>query len=299
MPTRRSILFTPAAAALAAQTTPAATSTMQLCMHQTTSAAAGYRRSLEGYAKAGIKYVELIPPQFEEFVKQEGMPAAKRVLSDLGLKAVSASGVRGLAEPGPNRAKALEDLKPRTAMVAELGIDRMVCPCAATEKYTLDDYKRAQDNLREAGDVTKPYGVIVMLEFMRASTFVGTLPTSLNLTRAAAHPNVRSMFDCYHFWSGLSKFEDLELIRHGEIPHVHFQDVPRIPRELLDNGTRDIPGDGVSPLVAILQSLQRKGYAGPISVELFYPHLQKGDPYEVASEIRRKAEPIMQKAGVF
>jgi hypothetical protein len=30
--------------------------------------------------------------------------------------------------------------------------------------------------------------------------------------------------------------------------HVHFQDVPDMPRELLDNTTRIIPGDGVSPL---------------------------------------------------
>jgi 2-keto-myo-inositol isomerase len=294
MLTRRAALLAPAAAAMAAPT-----STMQLCMHQTTSAAAGYRRSLEGYAKAGIKYVELIPPHFEEFIKQEGMPAAKRVLSDLGLKAVSSSGVRGLAEPGPNRAKTLEELKPRVALIAELGIDRMVCPCAASEKYVLDDYKRAQDNLREAGDIVKPYGVIAMLEFMRASTFVGTLPTSLNLTRDTAHPNIKSMFDCYHFWAGLSKFEDLDLIRPHEIPHVHFQDVPRIPRELLDNSTRDIPGDGVSPLVAILKALKSKGYSGPVSVELFYPQLQKGDPYEVATAIRGKAEPIMRQAGVF
>src|ERR1700730_15873527 len=113
---------------------------MMLCLHQTTSAAAGYRRSLEGYAKAGIKYVEIIPPHLEEFVKKEGMPAAKRLLSDLGLTAVSSGGVRGLAEPSPNRAKALEDLKAKVAMIAELGVDRMVCPCGPTEKYTLDDY---------------------------------------------------------------------------------------------------------------------------------------------------------------
>jgi 2-keto-myo-inositol isomerase len=294
MLTRRAALLAPAAAAMAAPP-----STMQLCLHQTTSAAAGYRRSLEGYAKAGIKYVELIPPHFEEFVKTDGMPAAKRLLSDLGLKAVSSSGVRGLAEPSPNRAKVLEELKPRVAMIAELGIDRMVCPCAAAEKYVLDDYKRAQDNLREAGEIVKPYGVVAMLEFMRASTFVGTLPTSLNLTRDTAHPYIKSMLDCYHFWAGLSKFEDLDLIRPREIPHVHFQDVPGIPRELLDNGTRDIPGDGVSPLVAILKALKNKGYSGPVSVELFYPQLQKGDPYEVASAIRRKAEPIMRRAGVM
>jgi 2-keto-myo-inositol isomerase len=121
----------------------------------------------------------------------------------------------------------------------------------------------------------------------------------LNLTRDTAHPYIKSMLDCYHFWAGLSKFEDLDLIRPREIHHVHFQDVPGIPRELLDNSTRDIPGDGVSPLVAILKALKNKGYSGPISVELFYPQLQKGDPFEVAAAIRRKAEPIMRQAGVM
>src|ERR1044071_7268536 len=138
-----------------------------------------------------------------------------------------------------------------------------------------------------------------MVEFMRGSTFIGTLPTALRLTREAAHPNVRPMFDCYHFWAGLSKFEDLDLIRPGEIHHVHFQDVPDMPRELLDNGTREIPGDGVSPLPAILRKLREKGYSGPASVELFYPHLQQGDPYEVAQRIRAKAEPVMRQAGVL
>src|SRR2546427_687717 len=150
MLSRRSALLS-SSAALAARS-----GSMPLCLHQTTSAAAGYRRSLEGYAKAGIRYVEVIPQHVLEFVKQDGMPAA------------------------------------------------------------------------------------------------------LNLTRGAAHPNVKSMFDFYHFWAGLSKFDDLDLIRPGEIPHVHFQDVPKIPRELLDNGTRAIPGDGVSPLARILQALKKK-----------------------------------------
>src|SRR6266849_288217 len=121
MLSRRSVLLA-SSSAMAAR--PAF---MPLCMHQTTSAAAGYRRSLEGYAKAGIQYVEVIPPHLEEFVKKEGMPAARRLLSDLGLKAVSSGGVRGLAEPSAGRAQAIEDLKRIAALAAELGIDRMVC----------------------------------------------------------------------------------------------------------------------------------------------------------------------------
>jgi len=295
MLTRRHALLAP----LAQVAATGAPGSMKLCIHQTTSNGAGYLKSLEGYARAGIKYVEVIPPHVQEFAARESIAAARSLLKDLGLTAVSSGGVRGLWEPGPGRAKALESLKPMLAMIAELGVDRMVCPCGTSEKFTAEDYQRAVDHLREAGEIAKQSRVTLMVEFMRGSTFIGTLPTSLKMTRAAAHPNVRPMLDCYHFWAGLSKFEDLDLIQSGEIHHVHFQDVPDIPRELLDNSTREIPGDGVSPLPRILRKLAEKGYAGPLSVELFYPHLQNGDPYEVARRIREKAEPVMRAAGVL
>jgi sugar phosphate isomerase/epimerase len=272
---------------------------MFLCMHQTTSVGSTFRASLEGYARAGIRYVEVILPLVEEFTKRESFTAAKRLITDLGLTAVSSGGVRGLAEPHAGRPKTIEDLKRTAASVAELGIDRMVCPCGTAEKFTSEDYARGVENLREVGEIVKPLGITAMLEFMRGSTFIGTLPTALRMTRQAAHSHVRPMFDCYHFWAGLSKFEDLDLLHSGEIHHVHFQDVPDIPREQLDSGSREIPGEGVSPLVRILSKLAEKNYRGPLSVELFYPYLQKGDPYEVASRIRQKAEPILQQAGVL
>ncbi len=287
MVTRRSVLA--AAPALAA----GASKPFELCMHQTTSAGSSFRASLEGYAKSGYKYVEVIPAMVDDFVAKEGMPAARRLLSDLGLKAVSSGGVRGVAEPSPDRPKALADLKKRAEVTAELGVDRMVCPCGPTAKFSRDDYARGVDNLREAGEIVKPFGVVAMLEFMRGSTFIGTLPTALDMTRKAAHPFVRPMFDCYHFWAGLSKLEDLDLIKGGEIHHAHFQDVPDIPRELLDSTTREIPGQGVSPLRKILAALRSKGYSGPLSVELFYPRFQQRDPYEVAMAIRRSAEPLL------
>jgi 2-keto-myo-inositol isomerase len=271
-------------------------SSLNLCIHQTTSLAAGYRKSLEGYARAGIKFVEIIPAHLEPFLKSDGMPAARRLIADLGLTVVSFGGPRGVWAPDPARPKALEDMQRLAAFAAELGVDRMVCPCAATGKYTADDYQRAVDNMREAGEIARKIPIVLMPEFMRASTFIGTLPTSLRLTREAAHPNVRPMFDCYHFQSGLSKFEDLALLRDAEIAHVHFQDVPDMPREMLDNTTREIPGEGVSPLPRILAALSAKGYSGPLSVELFYPRYQNADPYEMALHIRRKAEPVIAAA---
>ena len=72
-----------------------------------------------------------------------------------------------------------------------------------------------------------------------------------------------------------------------------------MPREMLDQTTRVIPGDGVTPLTAILRKLADKGYAGPLSVELFLPKFQQGDPFEVAREIKAKSEAVMRRAKVI
>jgi sugar phosphate isomerase/epimerase len=184
-------------------------------------------------------------------------------------------------------------------MLATLGLKNVYATTLCTQKISADDYKPAAGNMHEAGEIARQFNLSLRIEFVRSSTFISTLPTVLNLTRAAAHPNVAPMFDCYHFWSGLNKLEDMDQIRPGEIAHVHFQDVPDMPRELLDTSTRVIPGDGVSPLTRILAKLKEKGYAGPLSVELFLPKFQQGDPFEVAREIRRKAEAAMHRAGVL
>jgi 2-keto-myo-inositol isomerase len=298
MLSRRSMLLTPVAL-IGARVASAASGKMTLAIHQNTSARAGYRKSLEGWSRAGIKYVELTPGALDEFLKTDSLAAARAVLSDLGLTPVSCANGAGVWEPNPNRASALESFKKRCEMLAELGLTRTYATTTTTQKFTLDDYKTGVDNIREVGEIAKQFHMTVMAEFVRTSTFISTLTTLLKMTREAAHPNMHPMLDCYHFWSGLNKFEDLDLLRPGELAHVHFQDVPDMPRELLDNTTRVIPGDGVTPLTRILRKLSEKGYAGQLSVELFAPKFQQADPFELAREIRQKAEGVMRQAHVM
>jgi 2-keto-myo-inositol isomerase len=297
MLSRRTALLAPLAQVVAP--VHAATGKMTLCIHQNTSRAAGFRKSLEGWSKAGIKNVELTDNMLEEFLKTDNLAAARSLVSDLGLTPVSCAAViPDFWIQGPNRTTALDTWKRRCEQFSSFGIPRIYCPAVTSRKVTAEDYKGALDCIREGGEAASQFKMAAMIEFARNSSFIATLTTSLKLIRDAAHPNVHPMLDCYHFWSGLSKFEDLDLLRPGELMHVHFQDVPDMPRELLDNTTRIIPGDGVSPLVRILRKLSEKGYAGALSVELFLPEFTQGDPQEVAHRIREKAESVMRQARV-
>jgi sugar phosphate isomerase/epimerase len=294
---RRTVLQAPLL--LAADRAGGATRKMTLSMHQFTSARAGYRKSLEGWAKAGIRDVEPSAGLLDDYLKTDTLASAKRVLTDNGLRIVSgAAGVNGLWEPNPNFSKNLDEFRKRCEQFAELGAPLVYSPCVTTGRFTPNDYERCLENIRQAAEAARQSKLKVAAEFVRNSTFMASLPTALRLHRKAAHPNFGILFDCYHFWSGPSKFEDMDLIRPGEIIHAHLNDTQDLPRELLDLQSRVIPGDGVAPLAKILRKLAETGYGGPISVELFLPKFQGADPFELAKEIKLKCETVFKQAGV-
>src|SRR5256712_10098914 len=244
------------------QTNRLGTRAMFVCMHEASSARYDFKTAMEGYAKAGIRGVEPDLTKVREFAMKESPAAARRLLDDLGLKAVSSSNQLGLMEPGDQRAANLEQLKWKVELAQVIGADRIVTPSAGTGMYKEDDYKKGVDNMREAAEIAKPFGVTLMLEFARTSRFVACLPTALKLVREVNHPNYRVMMDTYHFWGGISKFEDLDLLQDGELAHLHFEDVPADPiRELQGQPDRRFPGEGIAPLKRIVEVLKKKGYA--------------------------------------
>jgi len=288
--------FAQASAAKGQAPPPRLGSRLMVCMHEASSERFDFRAAMEGYAKAGVRYVEPNLLKVREFAMKEGGPtAAKKLLDDLGLLPASSSNQLGLMEPSDQRVKNLEELKWKVEMAQAIGADRLVTPSAGAGTYTEDDYKRGVDNMREAAEIAKPFGVTLMLEHARTSRFAGSLPTALKLVRETNHPNYRVMMDTYHFWGGISKFEDLELLRDGELHHLHFEDVPADPpREIQGQPHRKFPGEGIAPLRRIIEKLKEKKYAGAVSFETFAPDVQGTDPYQVAMRVRAAIEPLIK-----
>ena len=261
MISRRELLMSSIAASLSdvAMAQPTRPGKMTLSIHQNTSRAAGYRKSLEGWAKAGITFVEVTDVLLDEFLKTDTLAAAKRVLTDLGLTPVSAAAVLpDIWIPGEARVASLDTWKRRCDQFSTIGLQKIYCPSITNRRVTAEDFKATPACIREAGDIARQFNLTAMIEFARTSTHLSTLRSTLTVIREAAHSNVRPMLDFFHFWSGMSKFEDLDMIRAGEIAHVHFQDILDTPRELMDNNGRVIPGDGAAPVVAILRKLAEK-----------------------------------------
>ena len=284
-----------------AQTKPAA-GALFVCIHQASTARYDFKTSVEGIAKAGVRAVEVDIAKIREFAKTESVAAAKRLMDDLGVRPVSSSNHLGFvdatAEQLQTGGASLESLKGKLEIVQAIGCDRIVCPSTSTGNKTLDDYKRGADNLRAGGELAKDYGVTLMLEFAKTSTLAGTLPSALTLVREANHPNVRVMLDTFHYWAGASKFEDLELLRDGELAHLHFEDIPaNPPREMLQSQQdRAFPGEGSAPLRRIIEVLKRKGYAGPASLEIFQTGtvaIQNMDPFQLATRAKAAIEPLI------
>ena len=162
MISRRELLMSSLAASLAdaAMAQTRSSGKMTLSIHQNTSRGAGYRKSLEGWAKAGIKFVEVTDVLLDEFLKSETLPAAKRVLTDLGLTPVSAAAVLpDIWIPGEARVASLDTWKRRCEQFSTIGLQKIYCPSITNRRVTAEDFKATPGCIREAGDIARQFNL--------------------------------------------------------------------------------------------------------------------------------------------
>jgi 2-keto-myo-inositol isomerase len=275
---RREFVAGSAMALTALRATDVRTSTMVPCINQVTTLGAAFDAECSAYHDAGFRHVELW------FPKLRGLglapPAIVARLREAALTPVSACAAGNFlwrGAPGPVERRA--ELEDHFGRAEALGVPRFVIFDYLEATPKRDDLAVAAERLVSVAELAAKYRVRIALEFIARSRLLGSLPTALQVTRQAAQPNVGLCLDTFHFYAGVSKLEDLDELRPGDVEHVHFHDVPRaVPRELLVDADRIPPGTGVIPLTKVVDALRRIGYAGALSVELFDPVVQKSDP---------------------
>lgn len=246
---------------------------------------------LDACIKGGVRAVELWLTKAEEHLKQHKPSDLVKRFSDAGIGLVSASYQGGLLGGTPeSRASHLDHFKRRLDLCQALGINTLgllpdLQPAGGrpgAERVNEAEVASVLEQLGSAADWADAYGVRLALSFRMESPLPTNLQTAIALVEAAERPNLGLALDCFPFFNGPSKTEELGLILPGKLFLVRVCDMPATLRELARESDTILPGDGEWPLEPLIHRLKEKGYDGPVSVEVRNPRLWQVKPSQLA-----------------
>jgi sugar phosphate isomerase/epimerase len=133
------------------------------------------------------------------------------------------------------------------------------------------------EGLRAAADVAGEIGITLGLEPYRktSGSLITTLPETAELIDEIGAPNVRIIYDTWHFWDIPNVLEHLRTYV-DQLVCIQLNDWREPTRSWAD---RLLPGDGIIDLPAILATLDDAGFKGWYDVEVFSDNGLFGNAY--------------------
>jgi 2-keto-myo-inositol isomerase len=257
----------------------------------------------------GWTAIEVWLAHWDGFVARQGMARARRALDASGLVAAGGCGaeVAFFASRGA-RAASLDRLERRLALCQALGAPHLVVAPGFTEPAEPSPaaFELAVENVRAAGELATRYGVRLGIECLAGARMVRSLSAAVELARRVALAGVGVIVDTYHLYAGISKLEDLELLRGAPamLTFVHVSDVAGDTlRELWSVADRELPlppGEGGVPNGRMLTTIRALGYDGDVSLELFSAAFEsrwRADPEGAAREAYHACTALTDRLG--
>ncbi len=253
------------------------------CLSEVTTLPASFAEDVTGYSDGGCHTMEVWLTKLETHLEKNSVASTLGLLADREMSLPVASYQGGLLlSQGPARQVAFELFKKRLELCQTFGIRTMVLVADFRTTIDVQSLGRAVVSLTEAGKWAAGFNVRLALEFRGTDTFCTSLDTALALAMQADEPNVGVCLDLFHYYKGPSKSEDLGALSAANLFHVQVCDVPGVPRELMTDADRVLPGEGDFHLEPILKMLKAIKYTGCVSVELMNPMVWKSKSHQVA-----------------
>ncbi len=227
-------------------------------------------QQIEVCGKAGFDGIELWVSDLEAYREKGG--SWRDIASRLKDNRLVLDNIIGFAQwavdDQSRRDAGLQQMKREMEMTAALGGKFIAAPMGGVNRLesSLDVYAERFLRVIEAG---KAVGVMPLLELWGAGA-LNKLADAVNIVIATGHPDANLLLDFYHLYRGGNSFDSLNLINLARLPVFHMNDYPSDPpREQLNDRHRVYPGDGICPFNRIIPLMQKGGFQGTFSVELF------------------------------
>lgn len=256
----------------------------QLAINSVSTRHENLEEALAAYAAAGFSNVEFQIGHVKEYLQRgHSSSDARRLLDSHGLTCIG--GFECALEafsPPEQRAENHERLRRNAEILAALGAKIMVVGTDGPHAPV----NRPQDELAGAFcDVVALLGEFDMtlcIEF-NWSPLVKSLRTAAEIAESCGSPHVGVLFDPAHYHCTPSKFEQINAHSVPFIKHVHVDDMADKPGEFSNcNSDRVLPGQGCLDLKSLFGELEKYGYNGYFSIEMFNEELWAMSPYRAA-----------------
>src|SRR5438067_2013362 len=256
---------------------------MTPCISQATTLPTSFADDATEYPSGGCTAIEVWLTKLEKHLADVSADDTRKALADRGVKLVAAAYQGGLLlSQGEARKAHFDHFKRRLDLCQRFAIPTLVLAADFAARPDPTSLERAVVSLAQAGQWAAGYGVRLALEFRGGDAFCNNLDTALALVGQCGEPNVGVCLDVFHYYKGPSKPEDLARLTAATLAHVQVCDVAGVPRELMTDADRVMPGEGDFRLESVVGRLRQTGYAGYVSMELMNPVLWQSPPAHVA-----------------
>lgn len=256
---------------------------MLATISQVCSLESPFEKDLEDYAAGHCGSVEIWLTKFETWLQKHSLDDFRFLREKLEIQTPVASFQGGLlASQGERRQEAWRLFDQRLSLCQQAGIGTIVVACDVPrqgfDQNTLD---RVLVSLQELGQSAGDRGLRVAIEFQASSAFGNNVKTLAMLLGDIGHASLGICLDAFHYHTSSSKPADLDLLTTDNLFHVQLCDVADLPRELMTDSQRILPGDGDIDLGPILHRLREMKYTGCVSLEVLNPQLWMIPPLQM------------------
>jgi sugar phosphate isomerase/epimerase len=256
---------------------------MKPCISEATTMPQTFADDVAACADAGCPAVEVWLTKLETHLETHSGADTVRLLEDRQVTLAAAAYQGGLLlSQGEQRRAHFDHFRRRLDLCALFNVPTLLVVADFVGEPDRTGLERAVVSLAQAGQEADGRGVRLALEFRGRSAFCSSLDTAVALVAQCGRPNVGVNLDVFHYYTGPSKFDDLELLTRDNLAHVQLCDLAGVPRELATDADRVLPGDGDFRLGPIVARLKEIGYDGWVSLELMNPTLWQVRPTQVA-----------------
>ncbi len=230
----------------------------------------GIREQIRIAAQAGYDGIEIWMKDLQQYAAEGGSAdELRREAADAGIEIANAiSFIPWADENEAVRRQAAAQTDEELALLAGLGCPSFAAPpFGKTAGASLDDIAERFASLAER---CRKHGVAPVLEFWGRAPKLCRLSEAVYVAMRSRVPDATILLDPFHMYTGGSSLDDLDFLSGDRIGIVHANDYPgQPPRETIGDGDRLFPGDGIAPSAEFARRLDRLGYKGFLSLELF------------------------------